>query len=207
MLLTMGTNCPDADDAFFVSLAASAIDNPGAPLYGFDNLYRSELPLVEQHLHFAQTYEYFVAVLSSFTGVPVRVLYYVVLPALWAPTGILAYWSLLRRFLPRLYALAGLAALTLILTTWGDGHRTYGNTAFVKLFQGKCIYLTVVLPLVVRAALEYLNTPTLRNWVLLALLQSAATGFTTNGMVVAPWPRPSSCYPRRGFPDFTGVQP
>jgi len=100
VLLTLGVHRPDTDDAFFVSLASAAIDNPGEPLYGFDNLYRSGLPLVEQHLHFVQTHEYFIAVLADFIKVPVRVLYYVVMPAFWAPVGIMAHWILLRRFLP-----------------------------------------------------------------------------------------------------------
>lgn len=114
-LITLGVHRPDPDDAFFVSLASAAIDNPGEPLYGFDNLYRSGLPLVEQHLHFVQTYEYFIAVLADFTKVPVRVLYYVVLPALWAPIGILVHWILLRRFLPGRSALVGLTGLVILL--------------------------------------------------------------------------------------------
>ena len=186
VLLTLGVHRPDADDAFFVSLASAAIDNPGEPLYGFDNLYRSGLPLVEQHLHFVQTHEYFIAVLADFIKVPVRVLYYVVMPAFWTPVGILAHWILLRRFLPGRPALVGLTVLVVLLVVWGDGHRTYGNLAFVKMFQGKAIYLLVALPMIVHSSLEYLNTPNWRNWLFLMLHQCAAVGFTTNGLVVAP---------------------
>ncbi|MBW2644791.1 MAG: hypothetical protein JRE23_01185 [Deltaproteobacteria bacterium] len=186
VFLSLGAHRPDADDAFFVSLASAAIDNPEEPLYGFDNLYRSGLPLVEQHLHFGQTYEYFIAVLADFTGIPVRVLYYVLLPALLAPIGILVYWILLRRFLPRRSALIGLTGLVIILALWGDGHHTYGNFAFVRMFQGKAIYLMVALPMIVHSALEYTHTPSRRNWLFLMLHQCAAVGFTINGLVVAP---------------------
>ena len=186
VLITLGANRPDADDAFFVSLATAAIDNPGEPLYGFDSLYRSGLPLVEQHLHFVQTHEYFIAVLADFTKIPVRFLYYIVLPAIWAPVGILAHWILLRRFLPSLPALVALLSIVVLLALWGDGHRTYGNFAFVRMFQGKAVYLLVALPMIVHSALEYFKTPNSRNWLLLMLHQCAAMGFTTNGLVVAP---------------------
>ena len=186
VLITLGAHRPDADDAFFVSLATAAIDNPGEPLYGFDNLYRSRLPLVEQHLHFLQTYEYFVAVLADYTKIPVRVLYYIVLPAFWAPVGILVHWILLRRFLPSIPTLVASIATVIILVSWGDGHRTYGNFAFVRMFQGKAVYLLVALPMIVHSALEYFRKPTSRNWLFLMLHQCAAMGFTTNGLVVAP---------------------
>jgi hypothetical protein len=186
VLLGLGSNRPNADDAFFVSLASSALDNPGAPLFGFDNLYRSGLPLVEQHLHFGQSYEYLVAVLAALTTLPVRVLYYAVLPAIWLPLGILAHWNLLRRFLPNRPALVGLAALVVLLAVWGDGVCTYGNFAFVRVFQGKSICLLVAVPMIVHAALEYRGDPSWRNWLFLMLHQCAAVGFTTNAVLVAP---------------------
>ena len=186
ILITLGVNRPDADDAFFVSLASAAIDNPEESLYGFDNLYRSGLPLVEQHLHLVQTYEYFIAVLADLTKIPVRYLYYVALPPFWATIGILTHWIVLRRFLPARPTLVGLAGLVVLLFLWGDGHRTYGNFAFVRMFQGKAIYLLVALPMIFLSALEYRNMPNRKNWLFLMLHQFAAMGFTTNGLVVAP---------------------
>jgi hypothetical protein len=186
VLLTMGARRPDPDDAFFVSLASAAIDNPGEPLYGFDNLYRSGMPLPVQHLHLLQTYEYFIAVLSDFTRVPIRVLYYIVLPPLFSLVGILANWIVLRRFLHRNSALIGLLMIVILLSVWGDGHRTYGNFAFVRIYQGKAIFLLLALPMIFYVTLEYLNAPKWRNWIFLVLSQGAAVGFTTSGLVVAP---------------------
>jgi hypothetical protein len=186
LLLGLGTNVPNADDSYFVSQAASALDYPEAPLFGFDNLHKSGLPLVQQSMHFGQVYEYLVAVLASFTHLPVRVLYYVVLPALWLPIGILAHWSLLRRWLPAGPALVGLASLIVLLAVWGDGLCTYGRFAFVRVFQGKAILILVATPLIVRAALEYLDKPTWQRWVLLMLYQCAAVSLTTTAQVVAP---------------------
>lgn|GEM_PF-1719430 len=186
VLLTLGSNNPDPDDAYFVSLISATLDNPAAPLYGLDNLYRSGVPPLEGAYHLLQTYEYFVAVVASFTGLSVHLLYYLVLPALWTIVGALTQWVILRRFLPCGAALLGLACLILFLALWGDEHRTYGNFAFVRLYQGKAIYLFVALPMIVYSALRYRSDPTARNWTFLMLHQFAGVGFTVNGAVLGP---------------------
>lgn len=186
VLITMGTLRPDADDAFFVSLASSALDHPTAPLYGFDNLYRSGMPLFEQAHHLMQTYEYFIAMLSSISGISVHSLYYVLMPSFWATIGMLIQWLLLRRFLPPASALVALASLVTLLVLWGDAPRTYGNFGFVRLYQGKAIYLLVALPMIVYSALAYSNNPNWRNWTLLMLIQCAGAGFSLTALFVGP---------------------
>ena len=186
VLVTSGASRPDRDDAQYVSLAVASMDSPSEPLLGFDSLYRSGLPVVEQTLHFVQTYELMIGVLAEITRLPVPLLYYVILPALWAVISVVAHWLLLRRFLPAGPAMVALASLVALLILWGDGHRAFGNFAFVRLFQGKAVFLLVGLPLLVHAALEFRGAPSVRSGFALLLHQCAATGFTTNGLVLAP---------------------
>ncbi len=185
-LLTSGTSRPDADDAYFLSVATATADFPDAALQSFDALHRSGLPPVEQALHLPQVYEILIALVSDVSGLSVPALYYVFLPPLWAGLGVLANWLVLRFFIRSRDATWGTAIYFLILVFWGDGHRTFGNFGFVRLFQGKAIYLTVVLPLIVLTALRYRYRPGVSSWFNLAFSQFAATGLTTNGMVVAP---------------------
>ncbi|SMP82523.1 hypothetical protein SAMN06295888_1535 [Desulfonatronum zhilinae] len=185
-VLVMGVNRPDPDDAFFVSLATAAINHPHLPLYGVDNLYRDGLPLVEQHLHLLQSHEYLAALIADFLGTPAAFPYYVLLPAFWAVVGTAAHWVALRRFLPPLCALVGLAAIILLLAFWGDGNRTFGNFSFVRMFQGKAVYLWVALPMIFYTAYSFQKAPTFQNWLSLMLAQGAAIGFTTNALVVGP---------------------
>lgn len=185
-LLTSGTNRPDADDAYFLSVAVATTDFPDAALQSFDALHRSGLPPVEQALHLPQVYEILIGLLSDISGLSVHTLYYVVLPPLWAALGVLANWLVLRHFLSSRDATWGTVIYFLILVFWGDGHPTFGNFGFVRLFQGKAIYLTVVLPLIVHTALRYRERPGFATWFSLVLSQCAATGLTTNGIVVAP---------------------
>lgn len=186
VLLGLGANRPNADDAYYVSLASSAIDHPEAPLFGFDNTCKSGMPLLQQHLHFGQAYEYLIAALAAFTHVPVRALYYAALPALCLPMGLLAHWVLLRRWLPAWPAMVGLASVVVLFAVWGDGVCTYGSFAFVRIFQGKSIFIVVAVPLIVHAALEYLDRPSWLNWLVLMLQQCAAVGLTTTAQLMAP---------------------
>jgi hypothetical protein len=185
-LLTAGARRPDTDDAYFVNAAVSALRDPGAPLHASDGMYRDGVPPVVETLHMTGVYELLIAVLAGVSGLAVPILYYVVLPPLWAALGMVAHWVVLRRLLPRAAALGGLGMLLLLLLLWGDGDRTFGNFGLVRLFQGKAVYLVVVLPAVVLAALRFREAPSRSSWTFLALSQCAAAGMTTNALLVAP---------------------
>ena len=185
-LLTAGARRPDADDAYHLNVAVSEARFPELPPQGFDSLHRDGLPPVEQTLHLPQTYEVMVGLLSGLSAISVPVLYYLVLPPLWAVLGTTAHWLALRHVLPSRGAIAGTALFVCLLVFWGDGYRTFGNFGFVRLFQGKAVYLVVLLPLLTLAALRYRHRPSLIVWLTLALCQCAAVGLTTNPVVVAP---------------------
>jgi hypothetical protein len=185
-LFAAGTNRPDADDAYYVNAANAVVEFADRVPQSFDALHRGGLPPVEQMLHLPQVYEILVGLLSSISGVSVKTLYYVVLPPLWAVLATLAHWLVMRHLLRPRGALWGTAIFVFVLVFWGDGHRTFGNFGFVRLFQGKAIYLMVALPLIVLAALRYRERPGAATWLSLALSQCAAAGLTTNGVVVAP---------------------
>jgi hypothetical protein len=185
VLITLGVHRPDSDDAYFVNVAVSALDSPERSLLTFDGMHGG-LPPLEQSVHLLQVYELFVAAVALITGFSVHTLYYVVFPAICTVAGVAAHWTMMRRLLPGRAALLGLATVVAILALWGDGHRTYGNFAFVRLYQGKAAYLFVVLPMIVGAAQQYRLRPSPRNWLFLALHQCAAVGLNINALVVAP---------------------
>jgi len=185
VLLTLGAHRPNPDDAYFVSLIAATLDNPTRPLNGFDSLFRTDLSLTEQHLHFVQTYELVVALTSHYTQAGIHDLYYIVFPIIAASAAILAHWILMRRFLGSTQSLVGVLGVVLLFTLWGDGH-TYGNFALVRLFQGKAVLVAVGIPVLINSCLEFRGAPTLRNGVVLMLHLSACAGFASSGLVVAP---------------------
>jgi hypothetical protein len=186
IILTLGAMRPDADDALYLSLATSAIDYPKETLLGFDSLYKSNFSHVAQSLHVGQTYEYFLAILSEITGISVHTLYYIILPSIWSPLGILSNYIFLRRFVNPIPAILGVVFIVFILTLWGDGHRTFGNFSFVRLFHGKSIFLWVLMPMIVHHSIGFSRCPSPTQWTLLLLIQCASLGLTANAIVIAP---------------------
>jgi hypothetical protein len=185
-LLTSATVRPDADDAYFLNVAATLSEFRDVPPQSLDTMHRDALPPVEQTLHLPQSYEILVGLLADLTGISVHSIYYIIFPPIWAIMAMLAHWLVLRTVLPGKDALWGTSVFLFLLVTWGDGHHTFGNFGLVRLFQGKAVYLNVILPLVVLAALRYRIHPHWPEWLILALSQLAAVTLTTNAVVVAP---------------------
>jgi hypothetical protein len=186
VLLTAGSNRPDPDDGYFLNVAAAVGEFPEAVPQSFDAMHLTGLPPVEQTLHLPQVYEIGIGVASRILRIPASTLYYVVLPPAWAVLGTLATWVFLRAFLRRREALFATAVFVFVLAFWGDGGRTFGSFGFVRLFQGKAACLVFVIPFLTFSAFRFRQRPSAAGWILLASGQLAATGLTTNGVVIAP---------------------
>jgi hypothetical protein len=175
----------DFDDAFYVNLAVAAADAPGAPLLAGDTLHGiaglpMHLPVYRLH-----SYEVWNGAFSLLTGVPAIACFHLIGAALGALLVPLCLARLLRWLTPRDWLWAVLAVVW-VLVAAGDAHRWYGNFAFVRIWQGKSIFLFVFLPLVYAYALEFALRPTLRSWVLLAAAQIAALGCSASAVWAAP---------------------
>jgi len=175
----------DLDDAFYLNLAAAAADAPRAALLAGDTLHGIEgLPLQLQ-VYRLHSYEIWNAALSLLTGIPAIVCFHWISAALAALLVPLCLARLLRQLTPRHWLWTVLAVVWVLLAA-GDAHRWYGNFAFVRIWQGKCIFLFVFLPLVYAYALEFALRPTPRSWLLLAAAQVAAVGCTSSAVWAAP---------------------
>lgn len=175
----------DIDDAFYVNLAAAAADAPGLPVLAGDTLHG--IPGLPLHLpvYRLHSYELWNAALSLLTGVPAIACFHLVSAALAAALVPLALARLLRRLSPR-HWLAALAATLWVLLVSADTHWWYANFGFVRIWQGKAIFLLVFLPLVYATAIDFARRPSARGFLLLAAMQVAAVGATSSALWVAP---------------------
>ena len=82
--------------------------------------------------------------------------YYLVVPALAAMLSVLAWHGLFRHVDSNRAALLTLMTVV-VLILWGDGHRSPGNFAFVRLYHGKAIFYVVVCPYLVSSAIGVLT--------------------------------------------------
>jgi len=185
VLITLVAHRIDLDDAFYINLAAAAADDPGAPILAADTLHGvAGLPL---HLpvYRLHSYEMWNGALSLVTGLPAIVCFHVVSAVLAALLVPLALARLLRRLTPDTW-LWSVAATLFVLVAVGETHRWYGNFAFVRIWQGKGIFLFVFLPLLQSYALDLVRRPRARGWLRLALAQVAAVGCTSSALWAAP---------------------
>jgi hypothetical protein len=175
----------DMDDAFYINLAVAAADAPRAALFSGDTLHGIDgLPLQLQ-VYRLHSYEIWNGALSLLSGIPAIVCFHWISAAVAALLVPLCFARLLRQLTPR-HWLWTVAAVVWVLVAAGGAHRWYGNFAFVRMWQGKSIFLFVFLPLVYAYALEFALRPTLRRWLLLAAAQIAALGCTSSAVWAAP---------------------
>ncbi len=176
---------PDSDDAYYLNAIVSALDHPGLPVLGFDGMHGDPSVPIQQLIHRPQTYELLVAIVARATGLSASSLYYVAMPALFALFSPVAQWLLLKRLAPSVAWLA-LPALFAILLAWGDGHGTFGNFAYVRLFQGKGVFVLLFVPLIAERAARFAASPDARRLVHLASTQLGAVVFTSSALVLGP---------------------
>src|SRR3546814_1191369 len=102
-----------------------------------------------------------------------------------AAFSVLAWVYLLRRIVPARWPIV-LPILFACVLALGEATGAYGNFAFVRLFQGKAILATCMVPAIIGAALDYARHGGARHWLLLLATQIAALGFAASALFVAP---------------------
>ena len=124
------------------------------------------------------------AVVSYWTGTSFLQVYYLFVPALAAMLSALAYYELFQRIGG---GYAGILALMtiIILILWGDLHRSPGNFAFVRMFQGKAMLYTMVCPYLVSSAMGVLIRRPGSSF-RLAMASISGIGLTQSAIVLVP---------------------
>ncbi|MFC1705965.1 DUF6077 domain-containing protein [Planctomycetota bacterium] len=185
VIATLISHRPDSDDDFYLNVVVTALDFPHEGLLSHDGMHGIPgVPLLSPTYRIG-SFELLTALLAHMTGISHFTIYYLVLPALFAFLVVLAHALVLRRLLPGGQVVALLFVLV-VLVTWGDSHLSVGNLALVRLYQGKAVLASVVVPLVFHYALRYSAHPCGLNLLLLAGVQITGLGCSSTGMVVVP---------------------
>ena len=134
--------------------------------------------------------------------------------------AVLALWRLLRVWEVPMPALALSTALVFLLVAACDERRTVGEFFVTRLWQGKAVFVAVLVPLLFALLCSYAEQPARRTLVLLFAAGVAAVGLTTSAIFVVPviaadvWRRSRSARRARaaaaflavaGYPAFAGV--
>jgi len=182
---TLVLNRSDIDDAYYFNAIWTHLAHPELAVLSFDGMHGDFAAPIQQLIHRPQTFELLAAVLASVPGLSAATAYYVVLPAFFAALSALGAWLLLARLSPR-SAAVGVVLGMLLLLAWGDGHRTWGNYAFVRMYQGKAVFICALAPLVAHQSFRYIREGSAARLALLGAAVSAAASVTSSALVLAP---------------------
>jgi hypothetical protein len=174
----------DLDIPFYLSLANAAVDAPRQPLM-LDSIHGVAGLGLHMPAHRVHTFELFNAALSSLSGRPVIWMYQIGLAAVSAALVPLAFARLFRILAPG-HWLWAVAFVIAILVGGGGALSWYGNLSIVRIFHGKSVYLSVVLPLLIAYGLRFGAQPTGARGLRLCAAQIAALGLTSSALWSAP---------------------
>ncbi len=185
LCLALFVHRPDIDDSFYINLAVAAADAPADTLMARDTLLGiSGLPM-HMPAHRIHTYELWNAAVSYTTGIPTLYVFHWVAAGLVALMVPLAHARLFRLLTPRRWIWA-VAVLVIVLVASGETHRSYGNFSFVRIWQGKAIYLFFFMPLVYAYGIRFAMRPNATSWALLCAAQIGALGSSSSAVWAAP---------------------
>lgn len=183
--VTLFVSRPDPDDALHLSIPATLLRFPQQPVLLHDTLYRlSDAPILAPFYRLT-SYDVLIGALARITGLDHHVIAWLVLPPLFAVFGVLAWVYLLRRIVSARWHVVLVIAFLCVLAL-GEAHRAYGNFAFVRLFQGKAILVTCLVPVIAGSAWSFAREGGARHWLLLFAAQVAALGSAATALFVAP---------------------
>jgi hypothetical protein len=133
----------------------------------------------------ASSWEALLGTVGRVTTVSVPHIVYIAVPPVAAVLAVLATWRLLRDWrVPRVWLALSVAFAFLVLGA--VTMRAFALFALTRLWQGKALLVTVLVPLLFALAHEYAERPTRRALALLACAGVAAVGLSTTAIFVVP---------------------
>jgi len=183
---TLLVNRPDSDDIAYYRRAAVQAAAPGKPIIVHNLTY--DLPVQDiVPTQYLVSYELLAAFVGRWTGADGLGVYHNWFPAVAAMCCPLVYYLLCRILgLDLRPAMAGALGATLFLLLDGNRHWSPGNFAFVRLWQGKCLLITLGLPGVLLLAFRFLKRPTAARWFGLLLAGIAGLGLSATAAFLVP---------------------
>jgi uncharacterized protein DUF6077 len=177
----------DGDDTHYLHLASWIAAHGELPLR--DVLFSDQaLPAIFYPP--VSSYEALAGTLARASGVAVPNVVYYGVPPLGSALAVLAMWRLLRAWGVRMVGVALTVAIVFLLwdtvpSATGD-HKALGSLFVGRMWQGKILFLCVLVPVLFVLLGQYAARPSHRALVLLAAAGAAGVGLTITGVVLVP---------------------
>lgn len=167
--LVLVASRPDADDIGYMHQALVDISTPDHPftikpfIVPFRGA-RIEIPFLSEY----EAYEAMVAAIADMAGIEPLQAYHNVFAFFSAIIWTVTYALLFRRFrIPRNKVWLSLLLTVTFLLLDGNLHRTFGNFTLIRIWQGKVIAVSILVPAFMHFSLRFLSRPKLYRFCLL----------------------------------------
>jgi len=184
ILISAVVQRPDSDDGFFINLAVTALDEPHRSLLAFDGtLNVPTIPLMPAYrIH---SFELFLALVAGVLDVEPILVAHVILPSIMGALVAFSSGLILRIFLPFRWHV-GCFFLLLFWLTMADPHEGFSNYGLVRIFQGKAVLFTALIPILIVNTIHAYNKPGTTSLGILAATIIAAVGLSSSGLFLGP---------------------
>lgn len=186
--LTLVSYRPSHDDADYVPNVIYCLEHPDEPMdFYIHYLDSGGEPFVSHHLSTSLPFERAQGIVAYFGHIHFLTVYYFFAPALFGFMIPLVWFYLISRFsFPPRAAVAGALFICLSLLLLGEQHRSFGNFAFNRIFEGKTVLLAVWIPLFAALTIDFFKSPSVRRWLYLFITSVAAVGLSNSASVLIP---------------------
>ncbi len=186
--LTLVSYRPCHDDADYVPNVIYSLEHPDEPMdYYIHYLDSGGEPFVSHHLSTSLPFERAQGIVAYFGHIHFLTVYYFFAPALFGFMIPLVWFYLISRFsFPPSAAVTGALFICLSLVLLGEQHRSFGNFAFNRIFEGKTVLLAVGVPLFAALTIDFFKMPSARRWLYLFIMAVAAVGLSNSASVLIP---------------------
>ncbi|MCP5055429.1 MAG: hypothetical protein GY937_01760 [bacterium] len=177
---------PDADDVQYFHRALLQLRDFGQPFIVTEKIHDvSDLPL--SSVMTVTSYEFFVAMTADLFDIDPVFAFHNLGAVVASVLFVLAYVLIFREF--GLTSMASIAATTLVcafMLVDGNVHRSLGNVTLVRIWQGKAIMWSLVIPLAMLTSYRYLAVPRLERFLPVLMVSVVAGGLSSSGLFMVP---------------------
>jgi len=173
------------DDSLYVHAAVAAVGRPDVALLSEDTMHGLQGVPVNLPAHKVRAFELLNGAVAFATGIPPVRVFHLLVPFFGALLIPLAWAKLFRLIAPKYWLAATLITMAVYLGV-GEANRWYSNFSVVRVWQGKSIFLSVMVPAIYAFGVEFAVKPTRRRGLLLFAAQTAAIGLTSSALWAAP---------------------
>ncbi len=185
ILLAMYISRSDLDDAYYASVASFTSTHPLLPIMSTDTMFgETGLPIIFPSYKFS-SFELLPAFISYVFQTSPLLGYYVYLIPIWIIFVICATYLLANELTPQKWIMNGTIAIVLTILL-GECHRGYANFSFVRIFQGKAVFVSALVPAIYYLIYKYIRRGNNIELYLLTCSMICAIGLSNFGMLAGP---------------------